>query len=90
MVIKQMVEVEKLIRQCTVEPRRRSLSLNDIPVLELLKKKMAETDELVQHRGNSGQGPVCQWWSLRRPELDTIIEHWNTFDTNPDQGFNKQ
>ncbi|MCI4392339.1 hypothetical protein PGIGA_G00144930 [Pangasianodon gigas] len=86
--IKQMLKVDTLIQQNKTESVRTSqswASLNDIPVVELLKKKKAELDEILQGREISEQDTIGQWWSLKRPELDAIIEHWKKYDAEPDQ-----
>lgn len=79
-----MVAVEKLIQQYKPDSLRRSQSWNDIPELEMLKKKKAELDMAVRSRGISEQDTIGQWWSLKRPELNTIIERWRKFDAEPD------
>ncbi|KAB5528214.1 hypothetical protein PHYPO_G00137780 [Pangasianodon hypophthalmus] len=86
--IKQMLKVDTLIQQYKTESVRTSqswTSLNDIPVVELLKRKKAELDEILQGREISEQDTIGQWWSLKRPELDAIIEHWKKYDAEPDQ-----
>lgn len=86
--IRQMLEVEKLIRQYKTESVGRSqswTSLNDIPVVELLKRKRAEMEEEVQSRGMLEEDTIHQWWDLKRPQLDMIIEHWTVRDTELSQ-----
>lgn len=85
--LRQMVAVEKLIQRYKPDSVRRSRSwtnLYDIPELEMLKKKKAELDMAVRSRGISEQDTIGQWWSLKRPELNTIIERWRKFDAEPD------
>ncbi|KAF5888855.1 uncharacterized protein DAT39_021442 [Clarias magur] len=87
-VMKQMLEVDKFILQYRTESVRTSqswTSLNDIPVVELLKRRRTEMDEFVQSRRISEQDTIGQWWSLKRPELETIIERWRTYDAEPDE-----
>ncbi|KAF4074764.1 hypothetical protein AMELA_G00243100 [Ameiurus melas] len=85
--LRQMVAVEKLIQQYKPDSVRRCQSwtnLDDIPMLELLKRKRAELDEAVTSRGISEQDTIGQWWNLKRPELDTIIARWRKNDAEPD------
>ncbi|XP_053337443.1 uncharacterized protein LOC128509650 [Clarias gariepinus] len=87
-VIKQMLEVDKFIQQYRSESVRTSqswTSLNDIPVVELLKRRRTEMDEFIQSRQISEQDTIGQWWSLKKPELEMIIEHWRTYDAEPDE-----
>ncbi|KAK2845946.1 hypothetical protein Q7C36_010800 [Tachysurus vachellii] len=82
---RQMVEMDKLIQCYKSESMRKSQSWtnrNDIPVVEMLTMKKTEMEAVVQ---DSEQDTVCQWWRLKRPELDTIIEHWTKYNTELDQ-----
>lgn len=85
---KQMVEMDKLIQRYKSESMRKSQSWtnqNDIPVVEMLTMKKTEMEAVVQRRQNSEQDTICQWWRLKRPDLDTIIEHWTKYNTELDQ-----
>ncbi|KAK2845947.1 hypothetical protein Q7C36_010801 [Tachysurus vachellii] len=77
--LRKMLEMEKLIQLYKPESKRKSLSLpnlNNITVVEMLLKKKEEMEAVVQHRQDLEQYTISQWWSLRRPELDKLIEHW--------------
>ncbi|KAK2845948.1 hypothetical protein Q7C36_010802 [Tachysurus vachellii] len=85
---RQMVEMDKLIQCYKSESMRKSQSWtnrNDIPVVEMLTMKKTEMEAVVQRRQDSERDTVCQWWRLKRPELDTIIEHWTKYNTELDQ-----
>ncbi|XP_046697932.1 uncharacterized protein LOC124380740 isoform X2 [Silurus meridionalis] len=84
--IRQMLAVEKLIQQYKTHSVRRSQSwttLNDVSMVEVLKTKMAEMDEDLENKLGNGDNTIGQWWNLRRPELDTIIEQWKMYDVQP-------
>ncbi|XP_060739718.1 uncharacterized protein LOC132855024 [Tachysurus vachellii] len=77
--LRKMLEMENLIQLYKPESKRKSLSLpnlNNITVVEMLLKKKEEMEAVVQHRQDLEQYTISQWWSLRRPELDKLIEHW--------------
>ncbi|MCJ8746560.1 hypothetical protein PDJAM_G00143360 [Pangasius djambal] len=86
--MRQMLEVDTLIQRYRTESMKASpscKSLNDIPVVELLKRKKAEMDEILQGREILEQDTIGQWWSLKRPELVAIIERWEKYNAEPDQ-----
>ncbi|KAG7318714.1 hypothetical protein KOW79_018469 [Hemibagrus wyckioides] len=86
--VRQMLEIEKLIQRYKTESVRKSQSLpnlNNTQVVEILMSKKSEMEADVQRMQKSEQDTISKWWRLRRPELDTIIEHWRNNDTELDQ-----